>query len=59
MPTQDDLSACTHLEVYEEGGHVGFMSGSIQKPHYWLDDRIMQQLAHYLPLDILEKKLDH
>ena len=58
LPTKEDLSRQTQMEIYEEGGHVGFMSGSIHDPYYWLDDRIMEHLSEYLPLGILEHKVD-
>jgi predicted alpha/beta-fold hydrolase len=29
------------LEVSDHGGHVGFVSGSIKKPEYWLEKRIV------------------
>ena len=41
LPNNDEISKSIILEVYPNGGHVGFISGSIFKPKYWLDDRII------------------
>lgn len=46
-PTQDQISPSVTLEVYPYGGHVGFVSGSLFRPQYWLEHRIprfIQQL---------------
>ena len=40
LPTKDDMSSKVELELYKHGGHVGFISGSFFKPHYWLENRI-------------------
>ncbi|SOC10427.1 hypothetical protein SAMN05877962_110101 [Alloalcanivorax xenomutans] len=39
LPRQQDLSDAVTLEVAEHGGHVGFVQGSIRRPHYWLEQR--------------------
>ena len=41
LPKKSELSASIELEIYPHGGHVGFISGSFIKPHYWLEDRIV------------------
>jgi len=41
LPTQEELSSFVTLEVHKYGGHLGFISGSIFKPIYWLDERII------------------
>ena len=44
IPTKEELSSSVTLEVHENGGHLGFISGSIFKPKYWLDKRILSYL---------------
>jgi predicted alpha/beta-fold hydrolase len=41
LPTKEELSSSVTLEVHKNGGHLGFISGSIFKPIYWLDKRII------------------
>ena len=41
LPTKEELSSYVTLEVHTNGGHLGFISGSIFKPIYWLDKRIV------------------
>jgi predicted alpha/beta-fold hydrolase len=45
VPTTDELSASTTLELQEKGGHVGFVEGSPRRPVYYLERRIPQWLA--------------
>jgi len=40
IPNKDEVSKSVTLEILEHGGHVGFVSGSIFKPEYWLEKRI-------------------
>lgn len=40
VPTAAELSPCVTLEVSSRGGHVGFVSGSVLRPEYWLEQRI-------------------
>ncbi|MBL0721480.1 MAG: hydrolase [Sulfurovum sp.] len=42
LPTSDEVSNSIDLEIYNKGGHVGFVAGSILRPKYWLEDRIME-----------------
>lgn len=42
LPTRNDLSESISLEVYEGAGHIGFISGSVIKPIYWLDLKLIQ-----------------
>ncbi len=45
IPNGQELSDTTILELCEQGGHVGFVSGSLPLwPQYWLDQRI----THFL-----------
>ena len=47
IPKEDELSKQVTLECYENGGHVGFVSGTIFKPHYWLESRIIRYFKTY------------
>ena len=44
IPTDEEVSRTVELEILEHGGHVGFISGTLFQPHYWLDAKI----ANYL-----------
>lgn len=41
IPDASALSEMVTLEVSEYGGHVGFISGTLFKPEYWLEKRIL------------------
>ncbi|MGK0272947.1 MAG: putative alpha/beta-fold hydrolase [Cocleimonas sp.] len=44
-PREHELSKDVHLELTEQGGHVGFISGKYPwRSEYWLDQRILQWL---------------
>lgn len=43
IPQAENISPYVHLEVYANGGHLGFIGGNIFKPEYWLEQRI----THY------------
>jgi len=42
IPKKEEVSHKVELEILENGGHVGFVSGSLFKPFYWLDTRIVE-----------------
>jgi len=42
IPKKEELSSFVELELSQHGGHVGFVSGSLFKPNYWLEARIIQ-----------------
>ena len=42
LPSKKELSDFVSLEVYNNGGHLGFISGSIINPIYWLDLKILE-----------------
>lgn len=42
IPKEKELSSSVTLEVSPHGGHVGFISGSVLKPKYWLEERVVQ-----------------
>ena len=50
IPGPDELSETVELELYPHGGHVGFVSGAWPwRARYWLEERIPDYLAKYLP----------
>ncbi|RLA74324.1 MAG: hydrolase [Epsilonproteobacteria bacterium] len=44
LPDEDEISDSVELEVYDHGGHVGFVSGTVFKPKYWLEERVINFL---------------
>ena len=49
IPTLDEVSDSTTLEVSEHGGHVGFVSGRWPwSTRYWLEERIPAYLKEFL-----------
>jgi len=44
LPSQADITQYISLELSEYGGHVGFIGGTIFKPKYWLESRIIDFL---------------
>lgn len=41
IPNYDEISPLVRMEVYDKGGHVGFVSGwNPLRPQYWLEKRI-------------------
>ena len=44
LPNKNEISSRVRLEVSTHGGHVGFIGGSIFRPHYWLEERIIRYL---------------
>ena len=45
IPKKEDISASVRLVISKHGGHVGFVGGSIFKPSYWLEERIILFLS--------------
>ena len=45
LPHVDELSACTQFELQAQGGHVGFVDGTLRQPGYYLERRIPEWLA--------------
>ena len=41
LPNQKKLPQNVKMELTKNGGHVGFVSGSIFRPRYWLEERIL------------------
>ena len=40
IPSRHELSESTTLEISANGGHVGFIGGTLFNPEYWLEKRI-------------------
>ncbi|WGL17087.1 hydrolase [Microbulbifer bruguierae] len=45
VPSHIEISPNVELDITSKGGHVGFVSGSIWRPEYWLEQRIPQFLT--------------
>lgn len=45
LPQPDELSSCTQFELLAQGGHVGFVDGTLRRPGYYLERRIPQWLG--------------
>ena len=43
IPSQGQLGSQMTLEV-RDGGHVGFVDGSVLRPRYWLEQRLPDYL---------------
>ena len=48
LPDEAALPSRVSMEVSENGGHVGFVGGSIVRPFYWLETRIPEFLQSNL-----------
>jgi uncharacterized protein len=49
IPGHDEISPMVHMEVYDKGGHVGFVSGwNPLRPQYWLEHRIPEFIHEQL-----------
>jgi len=44
LPDADELSSTTTFELHAQGGHVGFVDGSLRRPGYFLERRIPEWL---------------
>jgi hypothetical protein len=47
IPQNSEVSAHVQLEISQRGGHVGFVSGSLWQPVYWLENRIPEFLKQH------------
>ena len=48
LPDKDDIPKNVKIEIYANGGHLGFIGGTIFKPKYWLEGRIVSYFKNYL-----------
>ena len=46
IPSQNEVSSSVTLDILPNGGHVGFINGSLLKPDYWLEKRIITYLSN-------------
>jgi predicted alpha/beta-fold hydrolase len=46
LPQKEELSESVTLELSKYGGHVGFVQGTLFKPTYWLEERILDFLQN-------------
>ncbi len=47
LPKEEELSQYITMEVLRNGGHVGFVSGTLMKPDYWLEKRIVDYFTAF------------
>lgn len=50
IPAANEMPANVHYELTSGGGHVGFVSGSVFKPTFWLNQRIPEFIRSQLAL---------
>ena len=48
IPHENELSDSVCLELSQQGGHVGFVSGHLLKPRFWLEERIPEYFSNLL-----------
>lgn len=48
IPSKNETSPAVTLEIYQYGGHVGFIAGSIFHPNYWLQKHITHYFISFL-----------
>jgi len=47
LPKKEEVSAHVKIELYKQGGHVGFVTGTILNPEYWLEKRIVNYFMSF------------
>ena len=55
IPGKDMLSEAVTLEVYPNGGHIGFVGGSFFNPEFWLYTRIADYLSSFCNIPSLAR----
>ncbi|EPJ51851.1 MAG: hydrolase, alpha/beta fold family [Osedax symbiont Rs2] len=45
LPVAEQFPATVKLEVQQHGGHLGFISGKLWRPQYWLEPRIIDYFS--------------
>lgn len=48
VPDETELSDSVELELCQHGGHIGFITGSLYKPVFWLQHRIPEYLSNFI-----------
>jgi len=52
LPVKEEISEKVEMEISKNGGHVGFIGGTLFKPEFWLEKRIVE---FFKPIDGLKK----
>ncbi len=40
IPSAKEISPAIELEITENGGHLGFVGGSLRRPRFWMEERV-------------------
>lgn len=48
LPKEDEYSKKVRLELHQNGGHVGFIGGTIFKPEFYLEQRIVSYFKEFI-----------
>lgn len=48
IPQPEQLSPSIQYQLTQQGGHVGFVGGTLLRPQMWLEQRVPQWLSTYL-----------
>ena len=48
VPDKSEISNSIKLEIFPNGGHVGFIEGTILKPKYWLEERVVEYFKEFV-----------
>ncbi len=48
LPKKNEISNHIELEIYPNGGHVGFIEGTLFKPKYWLEERVVNYFKQFV-----------
>ena len=52
LPDASEISEAVRLEVYPHGGHVGFVGGTLLRPEYWLEQRVIDYFSEISETEI-------
>lgn len=50
LPVKEEISEKVEMEISQHGGHVGFIGGTLFKPEFWLEKRIVEFFNSYSDL---------
>ena len=48
LPKENEISTSIKLEIYPNDGHIGFMEGTLFKPKYWLEQRVVKYFKEFV-----------